>query len=52
MKETGLENTIHVLTDPAERGGIHLLEAPTPVPGLAVNIYFVERPVPTLIDAP
>jgi len=52
MKETGLENTEHVLTDPAERGGIHLLEAPTPVPGLRVNIYFVERPVPTLIDAP
>ncbi len=52
MKETGLENTEHVLTDLAERRGIHLLEAPTPVPGLRVNIYFVERPVPTLIDVP
>ncbi len=52
MKETGLENAERVLTDLAKGRGIHLLEAPTPVPGLRVNIYFVERPVPTLIDAP
>lgn len=52
MKEAGLENAEHVLVDLAKGRGIHLLEASTPVPGLKVNIYFVERPVPTLIDAP
>jgi glyoxylase-like metal-dependent hydrolase (beta-lactamase superfamily II) len=52
MKDMDLENAGHVLTDLAKGRGIHLFEAPTPVPGLRVNIYFVERPVPTLIDAP
>ncbi len=41
-----------VLADLAKRRGIHLLEASTPIPTLKVNIYFIERPVPTLIDAP
>jgi glyoxylase-like metal-dependent hydrolase (beta-lactamase superfamily II) len=52
MKDVDLENAGHVLTDLANGRGIHLLEAPTPVPGLRVNVYFAERPVPTLIDAP
>ena len=48
MKETGLQ-TRNISDGPRERGGIHRLAPTSPA---EVNIYFVERPVPTLIDAP
>jgi glyoxylase-like metal-dependent hydrolase (beta-lactamase superfamily II) len=32
--------------------GIHRLRISTPIPNLRVNIYFAEKPVPTIIDAP
>lgn len=32
--------------------GIHLIRINAPVPDLKTNIYFAEKPVPTLIDAP
>jgi glyoxylase-like metal-dependent hydrolase (beta-lactamase superfamily II) len=32
--------------------GIHQLRIGTPIPNLRVNIYFAEKPVPTLIDVP
>jgi glyoxylase-like metal-dependent hydrolase (beta-lactamase superfamily II) len=32
--------------------GIHSVRISTPIPYIRVNIYFVEKPVPTLIDAP
>jgi glyoxylase-like metal-dependent hydrolase (beta-lactamase superfamily II) len=31
---------------------IYMFRISTPLPGLKINIYFVTRPVPTLIDAP
>lgn len=41
-----------ITADLRNRLGIHLFRVSTPVPSLKVNIYFVEAPVPTLIDAP
>jgi glyoxylase-like metal-dependent hydrolase (beta-lactamase superfamily II) len=35
-----------------ERYGIHVLRIQTPLPALKVNVYFIERPVATLVDAP
>jgi glyoxylase-like metal-dependent hydrolase (beta-lactamase superfamily II) len=35
-----------------ETYGIHLIHVNLPISGVKVNIYFVEQPVPTLIDAP
>ncbi len=32
--------------------GIHQIRISTPIPDLKVNIYFAEKPFPTLIDAP
>ena len=32
--------------------GIHQLRISTPVPELKVNVYFAEKPIPTLIDTP
>ncbi|MCJ7593273.1 MAG: MBL fold metallo-hydrolase, partial [Desulfobacterales bacterium] len=32
--------------------GIHQIRISTPIPGFKVNIYLVESPFPTLIDAP
>lgn len=32
--------------------GINLIPVNLPIPGAKVNIYFIEQPVPTLIDAP
>ncbi len=31
---------------------IHMIRVRTPIPSVKVNIYFMEKPVPTLIDAP
>jgi glyoxylase-like metal-dependent hydrolase (beta-lactamase superfamily II) len=41
-----------IVADLRDRLGIHLFRVSTPVPSLKVNIYFMERPVPTLIDVP
>jgi glyoxylase-like metal-dependent hydrolase (beta-lactamase superfamily II) len=46
------ESEVNILEDLRERHGIHLLRLPTPIPEFKVNIYFIEKPVPTLIDAP
>ena len=37
---------------PGEKYGIHLITVKLPVGGIGVNVYLVEDPVPTLIDAP
>jgi glyoxylase-like metal-dependent hydrolase (beta-lactamase superfamily II) len=41
-----------VLRHLGQRHGIHVLRISTPLPTFKVNVYFVEKPVPTLIDAP
>jgi glyoxylase-like metal-dependent hydrolase (beta-lactamase superfamily II) len=46
------ETEADVLQSLRGRHGLHLFRLPTPVPSLKVNIYFLDRPVPTLIDAP
>ncbi len=35
-----------------EAYGVHLIRISLPIPGTKVNIYFIEQPVPTLIDVP
>jgi glyoxylase-like metal-dependent hydrolase (beta-lactamase superfamily II) len=41
-----------ILGNLRERQGIHLFRISTPLPEFKVNIFFVEKPVPTIIDAP
>jgi glyoxylase-like metal-dependent hydrolase (beta-lactamase superfamily II) len=37
---------------PGKNYGIHLITVKLPIAGIGVNVYLVEDPVPTLIDAP
>ncbi len=46
------QREVAIVRELKDKHGIHLFRVSTPIPGLKVNVYFAEKPVPTLIDTP
>ena len=52
MKDNCRLNDSEMVADLRDRIGFHVFRISTPLPTLKVNIYFTDRPVPTLVDVP